>query len=189
MRLWAAMILMLAMVVEAETVVPVSLRGGPEMASPAVHWAKDLATQIMAAADVQLEWCMRPQECSDWNGRITLLLLPAAPERLAAAALAEAQVYEGRQIRIFLDRVNRLAGGAMTSRVLGHVIAHEITHLLQGVSRHSDGGVMTARWLPEDFQQMSKNRLSFAEEDVELIRLGIKRRGDVALQARLDVRR
>jgi hypothetical protein len=51
-----------------------------------------------------------------------------------------------------------------------YVLAHEIAHVLQGVARHSDSGVMRARWTDLDYQWMSKGALKFATEDVQLIR-------------------
>ena len=33
-----------------------------------------------------------------------------------------------------------------TGFLLGHVLAHEIGHVLQGVARHSATGVMKGRW-------------------------------------------
>ena len=52
---------------------------------------------------------------------------------------------------------------------LGHVLAHEITHVLQGVARHSATGLMKAQWTPEDRAQMSKEPLPFTPQDAELI--------------------
>ena len=55
-------------------------------------------------------------------------------------------------------------------------MVHEITHILQGISRHSDSGVMKANWSGEDFQQMRYKPLPFTEQDVVLIHRGLKMR-------------
>jgi hypothetical protein len=60
--------------------------------------------------------------------------------------------------------------------VLGHVIAHEVTHILQGVLRHSESGVMKARWSNADYQEMTWKPLRFTDEDVVLIHRGLKAR-------------
>jgi hypothetical protein len=50
------------------------------------------------------------------------------------------------------------------------VLVHEVSHILEGVSRHSDSGVMKARWTGNDFA------LGFAQMDVELIHEGLDAR-------------
>src|SRR5712692_6729361 len=39
---------------------------------------------------------------------------------------------------------------------LGHVLAHEITHMLQYTALHSDSGVMKAHWDGPELSQMKK---------------------------------
>jgi hypothetical protein len=64
------------------------------------------------------------------------------------------------------------------------VLAHEITHILQGISRHSASGVMKARWTINDFAGMSIHPLRFEEEDVDLIYEGLARRARLAQRLR-----
>ena len=90
-----------------------------------------------------------------------------------------AKVYEGVHITVFWDRVERLSRFAPPTFVLTHVLVHEITHILQGIDRHSESGVMKARWTPEDYYAMAIKPLPFTPEDVQLIQLGL---------ARIDVR-
>jgi hypothetical protein len=52
-------------------------------------------------------------------------------------------------------------------------MTHEITHILQGISRHSLTGVMKAHWDAHDFAQMAYQPLPFAPEDVDLIQQGL----------------
>jgi hypothetical protein len=61
-------------------------------------------------------------------------------------------------------------------RFFGHVLVHEITHCLQGVNRHSETGVMKARWTEDDNADMCVKSLPFEHVDVTLIRLGIEAR-------------
>jgi hypothetical protein len=63
----------------------------------------------------------------------------------------------------------------MPVEVLGHVIAHEIGHILQGVARHSTDGLMKPHWSLKDYWQMKKPYLFFAAEDVELMQLQMQR--------------
>ena len=92
---------------------------------------------------------------------------------LKPGALAFARPYEGVHIDVFYDRVRAATEPELTPNVLAHVLVHEITHILQGTCRHSDTGVMKARWNHEDYMEMRLNPLSFTEEDVQLIRAGL----------------
>jgi hypothetical protein len=60
--------------------------------------------------------------------------------------------------------------------LLAHVLAHEITHVLERTDRHSADGVMKAHWNLLDFTKMVWRPLPFAVEDVELIHRGIASR-------------
>ena len=71
-----------------------------------------------------------------------------------------------RHIVIFFDRIETMQD-AWT--VLGHVMAHEITHVLQGVSRHSDNGLMKPHWSRDDLARMRHKPLPFAQEDLILL--------------------
>jgi hypothetical protein len=53
--------------------------------------------------------------------------------------------------------------------VLGHVMVHEITHVIQGVSRHSDTGLMKPHWSGDDLLKMRHKALSFTQEDLILL--------------------
>jgi len=47
------------------------------------------------------------------------------------------------------------------SSLLGHVMAHEIGHLLQGTTQHSESGIMKARWTGQDFTEKAWRPLGF----------------------------
>ena len=59
--------------------------------------------------------------------------------------------------------------------LLGHVLAHEIAHLVEGIPRHSETGLMKASWTARDYSAMARGRLALAKEDVAIIsgRLGL----------------
>jgi hypothetical protein len=67
---------------------------------------------------------------------------------------------------VLFDRIATTADGVTrTSDVLAHAMTHEITHLLQGIARHSGIGVMKAHWESKDFDLMVQHPLPFAPED------------------------
>jgi hypothetical protein len=83
------------------------------------------------------------------------------------------------QIHIGIDRVLRCRRACFDPRtriseasLLGHVMAHEIGHVLQGLVRHSEDGLMKESWTPEEMLNMPTRRLSFTKRDADLIYLG-----------------
>ncbi len=54
-------------------------------------------------------------------------------------------------------------------------MAHELGHVLEGIVRHSDSGIMKAQWNTRDRLQMLVHPLSFSSADVDLIELGLAR--------------
>ena len=88
--------------------------------------------------------------------------------------LAYTNLYEGH-ITVFWDRI-RAAPSAPPIVVLAHVLVHEITHILQGIDRHSERGIMKSKWTLADFRAMASEPLPFTLLDVELIQRGMARR-------------
>jgi hypothetical protein len=72
---------------------------------------------------------------------------------------------------IFYPRIETLAadGDASLSDILGHVLAHEIGHLMLGPV-HSPTGIMQAEWKRKDFQRAARNQLSFTRDQAEALR-------------------
>jgi len=100
--------------------------------------------------------------------------------RGSAEALAYATPYaqSGTRIHILADRIRRAYEAEspdFQEALLAHVMAHEITHVLEGEVRHSDFGVMKAMWSDADWREMKHHPLPFAPEDVTLIHDGLAR--------------
>jgi hypothetical protein len=85
---------------------------------------------------------------------------------------------------ILMDHLSAKVRSGHDRNLLTYVLVHEITHILQAVSRHSQTGIMKAHWSPSDQYDISVNTLRFAPEDVELIHLGMEvRRARSGVQA------
>lgn len=95
----------------------------------------------------------------------------------------------GRLAVVFRDRVKELATtkGASEGLLLGHVIAHEIGHLLLGVNSHSRAGIMRVPWNHAQIERAYLGTLLFAPADAERIRNQATARFE-ARQSQPDVR-
>jgi hypothetical protein len=144
---------------------------------------QDAASRIFAGVHVQLTWTGQTQQVpnpvADCVGApatrdLAVEIVPHAPASFSHVALAMAMPYadSGVRIVIFYDRVEPLLRGhhAPEATILGYVLAHEIAHVLQGIARHSETGIMRARWTDNDFKQMGIRVLMFTAEDVLLMR-------------------
>jgi hypothetical protein len=135
--------------------------------------AQTVASKIFAEISVKIEW-RRQNSCP--AEALLISISNSTPADLLPGALAYALPYEGTHIVVFYDRVQKTVEPGAAPYLLGHVLAHEITHILQGVNRHSVSGVMKAHWESDDFLQMKWRPLGFTEEDVTLIHLSLDTR-------------
>ncbi len=135
--------------------------------------AKALTAKMFAEIGVSLEWCTEEPARGLSQTPVIIELVTGTPENRLPGALAFALPYEGTHITVFFDRIEK---ANHPSTVLAHVMVHEITHLVQGISRHSDAGVMKARWTAGDFSAMQTRPLPFAAMDVELFQHGLAKR-------------
>ena len=129
-----------------------------------------LASEMFASIGVRIDWRDR-KSCPAGVGAIQVRLSYDPPK---FSALAFAQPYQGT-IVVFPDRVQELSRKGGPSLV-AHVLVHEITHVVEGISRHSATGIMKARWDDNDYCEMRRKPLDFAQEDVDLIYAGLKAR-------------
>jgi hypothetical protein len=139
--------------------------------------AEQVTSQMFSAARVRIDWRQGLAGCPVEGIRISVSALSDhAPADLPASAMAYALPYEGNHIVIFYDRLQRKVKGTQISTLLAHVLAHEVTHILQGIHRHSDRGLMKATWDGSDYQAMMWKPLPFTPEDIELIQRGLAAR-------------
>jgi hypothetical protein len=135
--------------------------------------AEGIAIHMFAGAGVALDW-REWNHCPEGGIRITMSL--AAKPSDHPHAYAYALPYEGTHIVVFWDRIDNGSSRRILPYLLAHVLVHEVTHILQGMPRHSETGVMKAVFRPLEIDQMDFKPLPFTEEDVELIHVGLKNR-------------
>ena len=143
--------------------------------------ARWLASRMFSAIGVTLDWRGGFSRCP--SGAIMVSFTDNTPTDLQPGALAYALPYEGTHIRVFYDRITETCDRALVPSLLGHVLAHEITHVLEGVGWHSNYGVMKARWDIKDYSKMRVKPLEFTDEDIHMIYLGLAARNARATMA------
>jgi hypothetical protein len=67
---------------------------------------------------------------------------------------------------VFFDRAQELCRELKVSlpELVGHIIAHEIGHLLLGLNAHSLAGIMRARWERTEVEQAGRGTLLFSTQ-------------------------
>lgn len=138
--------------------------------------AREVASNLFAEIGVRLNWKLNAKVCPEDGVEIRFSTHTADSQR--PGALAYAMPYTDSAVVVFYDRVTSSAAfdKRLFSRLLGHVLAHEIGHVLQRVDRHSDTGVMKAKWKTGDYLDMASSGLRFEEFDRDLIREGLDAR-------------
>jgi hypothetical protein len=142
--------------------------------------AEGLASRMFDEIGICLVWREGKPTVETSQPPIFIELATATPATREPGALAFALPFEGRHLTVFFDRIAKLP---YRDTVLAHVIVHEITHLLQGVVRHSATGVMKAHWSIGDFAAMRFRPFSFTPEDVDLIYAGLATRSETVTAA------
>ena len=151
--------------------VTVCLSYGPK-AEIEVALAMTIASKMFAEIGVQLNGGTGQQYCKRTMERTIIINLSThTPPTRNPGAWAYALPFEGRHIEIFYDRIVR-PSPSLTARLLSCVLVHKITHLLQGLDRHSTAGIMKAHWSSEEYLNMPPTS-AFTEDDIDLIHRGL----------------
>ena len=150
--------------------------------------AQGYAARVFRHAGVDLSW----ELCSsgrgfeiDKNARaqhpLFLELVRGEGAGISKAALGYANVTKegGEMAVLYLKRLENLTGflppPASREQILGHMMAHELAHLLS-VVKHSPSGIMRARWADQDFWRMAQGRMNFTATEEATLRLAVRRR-------------
>ena len=133
--------------------------------------ARSTASEIFAGIGVQLAWPTRTKRTAAADVHIDIQFDRQPPGGLRTEAFGYALPYQpsGIRVHILIDRVLRGAPREHAGFLLGHVIAHEITHMLEQNDRHSIEGLMKPQWDARECLRMASHSLAFDATDAELV--------------------
>jgi hypothetical protein len=157
-----------------ECTVTVVLSNAPAVSQAELVQAKCVARAIFAGIGVSLSWGGKAGGCETRVG-IRLEQVAGPGERPDSLAYATLGAEGERRIHVFVDRVHAMVGQYASGSLLGHVLAHEIAHVLEGTPQHADRGVMKAHWERNDLKALLRSPLRFEQSDDELIHAGLAR--------------
>ena len=135
--------------------------------------AQAMASKLFATAGVRVNWHgLRVCPAT----AIFIRVSTDPKNRQSPGAFAYALPYDSVHIMIFCDRVQKAIEPDGVPYVMAYVLVHEVAHVLQGVVRHSNTGIMKAKWSWKDLDYIACGQLVFTEEDAQLIHLGLASR-------------
>ena len=164
------------------------------LSSEIVAHGEQEAAQVYSRVGVALRWVIcptQPQQGSPAGERVTrpVLALRLLPERMTTRISFKPDAYGlalvpddgefGIVANVFADRVRTLAGDDKSSMgaILGHVMAHELGHLLLGIRYHAVAGIMRSGWQIPDLEKIRQGTMFFLPEQAARIRAQVISRG------------
>jgi hypothetical protein len=181
----------------AETSIYMRVYNYAEAPEAVLGAAKAEAARIYRHSGVKLEWVDCPcsvedvpdyPACQSLAGGPAVLQVKILPKSMAKRLGAPRLDFGLSMIpkdgglafntSIFYHRVEAIAkkGGLSRAVILGHILAHEIGHLLLGRGSHSGSGIMHVPWDKLQLRRASEGRLLFTSPQAKQIRDQVLRR-------------
>jgi hypothetical protein len=175
----------------------ISLYNDANARAETIDSAVTIASRIFDQAGLAVDWMLctpssddaaKSQSCNEVSfPRHLHVRILARSRTLAKSTFGVSYLSEdgtGCYADIFFAPVADLhaASGEEIPAILGHVIAHEIAHLLLGTNSHSPSGIMQGRWQAPELIRANKAQLLFTPEQA----LAMRRRLSTGLQGSAD---
>jgi hypothetical protein len=158
--------------------------------------AKEAAGRILSRAGAEAEWVDCPVMASEVDKYPDCVRLPqflglvlrlrpgSAPKSLVgrSTVFGYALIPEGGGFGTYADvyagGADLLANGGESLRgvMLGHLMAHELGHLLLGTSKHAAAGIMRSPWSGLETERAAQGRLLFNRAEAESMRTNLAAR-------------
>jgi hypothetical protein len=138
--------------------------------------AQMAAARIYSQIGITIEWHLGAQPPRD-AAAITMQFDVDTPHAYRPGALGYAAPFQksGTRIHVFFDRVAQAETLSAAGVLLGHVMAHELGHVLERCECHTQSGLMMAHWGNRELTQMQFHPMSFTPEGADMIRAGLSR--------------
>jgi hypothetical protein len=154
----------------------VSVFADTKVPADVLESAKAETTEIFARLGIELVWrATSPAR----DVRLTIRVIDGTIKGAGKSAMGLAVPNRngpGSSLYALLGRVEAFAAhhGRPVAQILGHVIAHEVGHLLLPTAAHATGCIMVARWDRQQLEQLDRGWLTFTHEEVEDIRRSVR---------------
>jgi len=165
--------------------VTISVFNDAKVGSSALASAEANASRIFTQAGVETTWvnCSRHssgppgnKDCSavEFPRHLHLRILPRS-RTLTGSILGTSYLADdetGCYSDVFFEPIlaMRLNWGESVGAALGHVMAHEIAHLILGSNSHASAGIMRAQWRGKELLAASRGALQFTSEESRRMR-------------------
>jgi hypothetical protein len=150
----------------------VSVFANAKVTTDVLESAKAEATAIFSSMGIELVWrAQSPARDVDLTIRVIDRPIKGASKSAMGLAVPD-QTGSESFLFAFLNRVEEFARhhDRPVAQMLGHVIAHEMGHLLLPTVAHSNSGIMVAGWEGAQIAQFGRGGLSFTPKQAEDIR-------------------
>ena len=156
------------------------------------------AARIYGGMDIEISWLYCPFT-AEQAAQNTACGQPASPTRLTLRLLSNVMAERlplggdifglallpvdgglGMTANVCAGRAREMAEARHVPEglLLGHLMAHEVGHLLLGSSRHSVKGLMHIPWQGKELQMMSQGAMLFTSGEAERIRAQVLARAN-----------
>jgi hypothetical protein len=157
---------------QASSQLTVSVYNDAGIPQSTLHRAEEIAGRIYRQSGIAIDWQdeTRPSPITSLTLRIV-----SSPRTLFAEDFGVAFVGDdgrAQQADVFFASIEhfRETSSTSTPAILGHVMAHELGHLLLGQKSHSQTGIMQARWESAQLRQLSMGALVFDKRESDRIK-------------------
>ena len=145
-----------------------------DVSAGTLRHAKAEAIAIFERSQISLEW-IDAEACDPRCLYVRIIAKPIGKESDDQSVVGIAPgtpEARGRFAWVFYDRICSYSAdlGLDASQMLGHVIAHELGHLLLPHDAHSLAGIMRPAWDRAQVNGVTKGALTFTPEQAALIR-------------------
>ena len=154
--------------IPAQSTIRLQLLNAAKVPDDVLEKSRQQVARIFEQAGVEVVWTAEAP-------RLTVIIIPRvlgfdrATSPVMGAAL---KTTSGLLVQVFFQQVEGFARSHHVdlSTILGHVIAHEVGHLMLPTESHSPTGLMRAEWDSAQMRDVVRGAVTFTDEQAESIR-------------------